>query len=71
MYLKMLISVILNSKNRNFIIHQHRGPISVKYVDIDKIAVSNRFLLVRKGFKYLIGYKHTKKLNLGVYFFQK
>ena len=42
MYLKMFISVILNSKNRNFIIHQHKGPISVKYVDIDKIAVSNK-----------------------------
>ena len=44
----MLISVILNSKNRNFIIHQHKGPISVKSVEIDKIAVSNKVPLGKK-----------------------
>ena len=49
--------------------HQHKGPISIKNVDTDKIVVSNKVSFGKKGFKYFIGYKDGKKLN--AYFFQK
>ena len=39
--------------------HQHKEPISIE------IVVS------KKGFKYFIGYKNVKKLDLCVYFSQK
>ena len=41
--------------------HQHKRPISVKDVDINKIVVSNKVFFGKKGFKYFIGYKDTKK----------
>ena len=51
--------------------HQHNGPISIKNIDINKIVVSNKVSFGKKGFKYFIGYKDTKKLNLYAYFSQK
>ena len=50
--------------------HQYKRPISIKNVDIEKIVVSNKVPFVKKGFKYFIGYKDAKKLNLYIYFFQ-
>ena len=50
--------------------HQHKRPISIKNVDIEKIVVSNKVRFGKKGFKYFIGYKDAKKLNLYIYFFQ-
>ena len=41
--------------------HQHKGPISIKNVDIDKIVVSYQVSFGKKGFKYFIGYKDVKK----------
>ena len=41
--------------------HQHKRPISIKDVDINKIVVSNKVFFGKKGFKYFIGYKDTKK----------
>ena len=71
--LKMEKTVIkfgdIEIQNQEF--HQHRGPISVKNVDIDKIVVSNTVSSRKKGFKYFIGYKDAKKLDLYVYFSQK
>ena len=50
--------------------HLHKRPISIKNVDIEKIVVSNKVRFGKKGFKYFIGYKDAKKLNLYIYFFQ-
>ena len=33
------------------------SPISINDIDINKIVVSNKFFLGKKGFKYFIGYK--------------
>ena len=46
-------------------IHQHKGAISKKYIyiDINKIVVSNKVLLGKKGFKYFIGYKDASKMK--------
>ena len=40
-------------------------------MDINKIVVSNKVSFCKKGFKYFIGYKDAKKLDLYVYFSQK
>ena len=50
---------------------QHKGPISIKNIDINKIVVSNKVSFGKKGFKYSIYYKYAKKLDLYVYFSQK
>ena len=50
---------------------QHKGPISIKNIDNNKIVVSNKVSFGKKGLKYFIGYKDAKKLNLYVYFSQK
>ena len=41
--------------------HQHKRPISIKNININKIVVSNKASFGKKGFKYLIGYKDAKK----------
>ena len=51
--------------------HEHKGPISIKNIDITTILVSDKVSFGKKGFKYFIGYKDTKKLDLYVYFLQK
>ena len=51
--------------------HEHKGPISIKNIDITTILVSDTVSFGKKGFKYFIGYKDTKKLDLYVYFLQK
>ena len=50
---------------------QYKKRISIKNIDINKIVVSNKVCFGRKGFRYFIGYKDAKKLDLYVYFFQK
>ena len=37
--------------------HQHKGPISIKNIDSNKIVVSNNVSVGKKAFKYFIGYK--------------
>ena len=37
--------------------HQHKGPISIKNIDSNKIVVSNNVSVSKKAFKYFIGYK--------------
>ena len=39
---------------------QHKRPISIKNVGIDKIVVSNKVPFCKKGFKYFVGYKDSK-----------
>ena len=51
--------------------HQHKRPISIKYIDINWIVVSNKVSFGKKDFKYVIGYKHVKKLDFYPYFSQK
>ena len=53
------------------IFHQHKSPISIKDIDTNKIVVSNKFSFGKKGFKYFIGYKYTKKIDLYAYFLSK
>ena len=50
---------------------KRRCPISIDYIDINKIVVSNKVSFGKKDFKYFIGYKYAKKLDLYAYFFQK
>ena len=50
--------------------HQYKRPISIKNIDINKIAVSNKASFGKKGFKYFTGYKDAKKLDLYLYFIQ-
>ena len=40
-------------------------------MDINEIVVSNKIPFGKNEFKYFIGYKDTKKLDLYVYFSQK
>ena len=42
-------------------LHQHKKRISLKNLNIDKLAASNKVLFGKKGFKYLIGYEDAKK----------
>ena len=51
--------------------YQYNRSISIKNVDIDEIAVSNKVSFGKKSSKYFIGYKDTKKLDDYAYFFQK
>ena len=51
--------------------HQHKGLISIKNIDIDKILVSNKVPFGKKRFRYFIGQKDAKKSNLCVYFSRK
>ena len=43
------------------IFHQHKRPISIKDININKIVISNKVSFGKKGFNYFIGYKHAKK----------
>ena len=36
---------------------QHKGPISIKNIDINQTVVSNKVSFGKKGFKYFIGCK--------------
>ena len=40
-----------------------KGPISIKNIDINKIVVSSKVSLGKKGFKYFVGYKDAKKIR--------
>ena len=44
--------------------HQNKRPMSIKNIDINLIVVSNKISFGKKGFKYFIGYKNAKKLDL-------
>ena len=40
--------------------HQHKRPVSIKNIAINKIVVSNKISICKKGFKYFIGCKDAK-----------
>ena len=41
--------------------HQHKRPIPIENIDINKVVVSNEVYCGKKNFKYFIGYKDAKK----------
>lgn len=43
-------------KKRKF--HQHKSPISIYDVNIDRVVISNKIYFGKIGFKYFIGYKN-------------
>ena len=51
--------------------HQHKSPISINNININKIVVSNEVSSSKKGFKYFIDYKDAKTIDLDAYSFQK
>ena len=52
--------------------HRYKNSISINDIDINEIVVSNnKFPLGKKDFKYFIGYKDNKDLDLYEYSFQK
>ena len=55
----------------HLVILKSKRPISVNNVDVNKIVLSNKISLGKKGFKYFICYKDTKKIDLYAYSFQK
>ena len=51
--------------------HQNKSLISINSLDINKIVVSNKLPLDKEDFKYFIGYKDSKKIDLDAYSHQK
>ena len=51
--------------------NQYERPISIKSIGINKIVVTNKVLLGKKSFKFFIGCKDAKKLDIYVYFSKK
>ena len=43
--------------------HQHKSPILIGNIDINKKVLSNKVSFGKKGFKYFIGYKDAKKIR--------
>ena len=43
--------------------HQHKIPISINNIDINKIVVSNKLPFGEQDFKYFIGYEDAKKIR--------
>ena len=51
--------------------HQHKGPISIKNIDINKIVMSNEVSFGKKDLNILLATKMLKKIDLYVYLAQK
>ena len=51
--------------------HQHKSPILTGNINNNKIVVSNEVSFGKKDFKYFIGYKDAKKIDLYAYLFLK
>ena len=51
--------------------HQHIRPISMKIININKIVVSNKVSSGKKGFKYFIDYKDSRKIRPSSIFLPK
>ena len=48
--------------------HQHKTPIPLYDININKIVVSNKLPFGKWNLKYLVGYKYAKK-NIPLYIF--
>ena len=51
--------------------YQYENSTSIKNIDINKIVVFNKFPLGKQDFRYFIGYKILKKLDLYAYSIHK
>ena len=51
--------MILKLKNTNFI--NIKDPVSMKYIDINRIEVSNKLPFNKQDFQHSIAYKDPKK----------
>ena len=51
--------------------HEHRCPILINNIGINKKVVSNKVSFGKKDFKYFINYKDPKKLDLYANSYQK
>ena len=51
--------------------NQHKRPISINSIDINKIIVPNKVSFGKKGFKFFIGYKDANIRRPYVYCFPK
>ena len=51
--------------------HQHKGPISIKNIDFNKIVVFNKVSFGKIGFEYFIGYKNAKTIRPSCIFLPK
>ena len=60
-YIKMVKTIIKFGDNEieKEKFHQHKRPISINKIDINKIVVSNKTSLGKKGFRYFIGFKDS------------
>ena len=47
--------------------HQSKSPISIHYVNIDKIIVSNKIPLAKKGFEYFVWLKNDYEKVMALY----
>ena len=47
--------------------HQQERPVSIKYIDINKIVAYNKTSLAKKRFKYFIGYSNAKIRHLCIF----
>ena len=51
----------LKLKNSNFC--QYKSLILINNIDINEIAVSNKFLFSKQDFKYFLGYKDNQEIK--------
>ena len=55
-----------------FEFHKYKSPISIKVIDINEIAVSNKFHFGKQDIKYFSGYRYNKEIRpLCIFFFLK
>ena len=54
--------------NEEYKFHQYESPILINDIDNDETVVSNKFPFGKQDFKYFIGYKDDKKLDLYAYY---
>ena len=57
---KIIIFGDIETEKQKF--HQHKRPISIKNIEINKITVSNKVRFSKKGFMYFIGYKDARNI---------
>ena len=51
--------------------YQYKSSVTIDNKDVHKIVVPNKISIDKSDFKYFIGYKNAKKLNLYAYSLQK
>ena len=54
-----------------FQFRQYKSLILINNIDINEIAVSNKFLFSKQDFKYFLGYKDNQEIKLLRIFFSR